>query len=277
LCLLCLITNAAFAQENRLIAETDVSSQTETAYDVAWNPDGELLAALGGYVLTIYDTDLEAVTPPLERGEGVNLTWSPDGDQLATVEGFGSHQIKLWDWDEDTLEPAGSLQTMDSQYVVTWSPDGNYLATLFDDRGRRDVVTIWSLDSGRSAVTARLPYSEPLRVLDWNGDHLRGAGVNSDGELILYEIDPENGDPTELQALEEDVMLFAFSPNDTKLATITNEGGLTIIDFESGDTLLTLESVAEPVNIAWHPDGETLAVLSYHTRLQLWDVSDLEN
>lgn|GEM_PF-3449097 len=258
------------------IAETTVITETQTAYDVAWHPDGELLAVQGGREVTLYDADLQPVTPALDP-TGANLAWSPDGTQLATVDGFRARQIRLWDWDAEakTLTEIEPLPTDEDQYAVTWSPSGDTLVTLNDDRGINNFVTLWDIAAREQLWSVELPYTPALRVLDWNGEFIRGAGENEHNVLTLYEIDPETGDYNELYPLPEGTTLFSFLPDDSKLATITATGEVTI-STPDGEAI-TFQSVAQPVNIDWHPDGTQLAILSYERALQIWSVSDAEN
>ncbi len=273
---LCLFAAASVsAQEDRLIVEATVSATTETAYDVVWHPAGDLLAVTGGASVTIYDTHLQPVSEPLAP-QGVNLAWSPDGNQLATVEGSRARRIRLWDWNADarTVEESSPIVTVDDQYAVTWSPDGASLVTLNDDRGRRNIVTLWDIASRRQVWSVRLSYPQALRVLDWNGAEIHGAGKNAEGILMLYEIDPADGSVTDLRQLDADVSLFAFSPDDSRLATITEAGELTIFDAASAEALLTLDALDTPVNIAFSPDAQSLAVLNYHRQMQIWDIGE---
>ena len=279
-CASVLLSTGVFAHDAplhvELIMETTVTTDTQTAYDVAWHPDGELLAVQGGAEVTIYDTDLQPVTPALAP-TGSNLAWSPDGDQLATVEGFNSRRIRLWNWDADTntVEEIDPIPITDFQYAVTWSPDGASLVTLNDDRGVRNIVTLWDIASRSSVWSLSLPYPLALRVLDWNGESIRGAGVNENDVLMLYEIDPATGDYTDLYPLPEGTTLFAFLPDDEMLATINNDGEVTLSAPDAEP--ITFQSIPQAVNIAWSPDGEQLAILGYERQLQIWQVSQSEN
>jgi hypothetical protein len=42
------------------------------------------------------------------------------------------------------------------------------------------------------------------------------------------------------------------------------------IDLESGKAVFGIKSVDQPVDLAWSPTGDALAILDYKTRLQLW-------
>jgi hypothetical protein len=35
-----------------------------------------------------------------------------------------------------------------------------------------------------------------------------------------------------------------------------------------------IKTVEQPVDLTWNPNGQTLAILGYKTKLQLWRVSD---
>jgi WD40 repeat protein len=70
------------------------------------------------------------------------------------------------------------------------------------------------------------------------------------------------------------VEVFAFSPDATKLVVADARGAVQILDSASGKVLTGFKSIDQPVDLAWNPDGSTLAILGYKTTLQLWEVSD---
>jgi WD40 repeat protein/predicted Ser/Thr protein kinase len=108
-----------------------ISLEAVTVTDVAFSPDGRLLAASNqeGTVKVWEVSTLRELTPPDYRAHHRSvrtLTFSPDSRRLATA-GDGEEALKLWDvatWEElITLERKG--ETLDQ---LAFSADGNQLA-----------------------------------------------------------------------------------------------------------------------------------------------------
>lgn len=272
---LLLSTSTAGAQESRLLGEIMVNSRTQTAYDLEWHSDGERLATIGGFVLTLYDRDLEEVAPEWEIGEFVDVSWKPDGTQLAGAGGLESPEITLWDYDDvkHTFELATALDGGTDQYVVSWSPDGTQLASMED---RTSDIQIWDVQGEVMLASHEFLYTQPARSLVWSADgrQISGVGLHN-RRLTLYTVDVETGEIVEEHNVPQSMWAFDLSPDRNLLATVDEDGTARIIDLTSDETLLTFQSAAEPVAIKWSPDGETLAILSYRTNLQLWSIAQL--
>jgi WD40 repeat protein len=118
-----------------------------------------------------------------------------------------------------------------------------------------------------------LPYGIPRRALNWSADStlLYDAG-EADGQAVIFALNVNDGTVQELIKLPvEQVAAFTISPDATKLA-IAGDGIVRILEASSGDVRMEFPSVPEPVDLAWNPNGNSLAVLDYKTTLQLWDV-----
>jgi WD40 repeat protein len=270
--LLILSTGATHAQQAHLLAEITVNSRTETAYDLEWYPDGEMLVAIGGFVLTLYDRELQEVAPAWEIGEFVDVSWRSDGAQLAGAGGLGSPEISIWDYDaqEHTFERATTLDAEVDQYVVSWSPDDAHMASMID---RTSDVQIWNVEDGEVLTSHEFLFTQPARSLVWSADGTQISGVGlRNRRFTLYTADVVTGEILAEYNVPQRTWAFDLSPERSLLATVDEDGTARIIDLASDETLLTFQSTAEPVSIKWSPDGEMLAILSYRTNLQLWDM-----
>jgi WD40 repeat protein len=90
--------------------------------------------------------------------------------------------------------------------------------------------------------------------------------------MVVFALDVSDGAVEEIVSRPEAAVL-AFSPDAKKLAIGDARGVVEILDLASGESLTGFKSVDQPVDMDWHPDGSTLAILGYKTSLQLWDVS----
>jgi WD40 repeat protein len=115
-------------------------------FDMAWSPDGKLLAASGlldqGIVL-LWDTRTGKLVQRLSGpGIGNGVTWSPDGKRLATI---GGSVIQLWD--TTTWQAVSQHEAPRSGgRAIAWSPDGTRLAVGMND----GTIQVWKYEPNRS-------------------------------------------------------------------------------------------------------------------------------
>jgi len=260
-----------------LIREIEFETRSGTSYTLDWSPDGKTLAVASGFEITLLSHDLNTTYAVLKPARGaLAVTWSPDQSRFATVNGYQNPTVKLWDWDSanSQLTLAQEIQAGSDQYGVFWSPDGKLLATLADDD--RSVFQLWDAKTWKELHKYELPYANPLRTLSWSTDSstLYGAG-EARGQLFVFSLNVNDGSVQELANLPvAGAAVFAFSPDAKKLAVADAQGVVRILDRVSGERLTGFKSVDQPVDLAWNPNGATLAILDYKTTLQLWDVSE---
>jgi WD40 repeat protein len=114
----------------------------DTAYAVAFAPDGKSLAVGSSVGIYIYDTQDLSQTNLLATGVRVRgLAFSPDGAIIAG--GLFDDSVRLWRVVDGQL-----LRTLkghtDWVRAVAISPDGAYLASASDD----DTMRLWRLSDG---------------------------------------------------------------------------------------------------------------------------------
>lgn len=258
-----------------LIREIKLETQTGTAYTLAWSPDGETLAVASGGEITLLSADLqESLTIFRPEGGALGVTWNPDMTHLATVNGFRNPTITVWNLDKAAAELtiAQEIQADTDQYGVSWSPDGKMLATLAGDSN--SVIQIWGTAQWKN-VTFDLPYTKPRRALHWSADSstVYGAG-EAEGQMIVFALNVTDGTVHEMGKYRlVEAELFDIAPDASQIAISDPRGVVQIYDIASGQVLAGIKSVAQPVDIAWNPRSQTLAILDYKATLQLWGVS----
>ena len=133
--------------------------------DVAFSPDGELLAAANTYVINVWrirNGELLHSFPadqPLKRHGywAITVAFSPDGRSLATGSGTwytggpdtAGGITKIWDVGTGELLRQFPPQ-LDGIYGLAWSPDGKWLATGSGiyQRSDRAAVKVWDARTG---------------------------------------------------------------------------------------------------------------------------------
>jgi WD40 repeat protein len=261
---------------DKLLSQMKLETTTGTSYTLDWSPDGKTLAVGSGLEITLLSDDLNETIAVLKpEGGALGISWSPDQKQFATVNGLRSPTITLWDWgcENNQLRLKQQIHAGSDQYGVSWSPNGKMLATLGNDR--RTVIQIWDTSTWKEFHKFELEYTNPRRALNWSTDSttIYDAG-DVNGQVILFGLNISNGVVDELAKTpmgQADVV--AISPNATKIAVANSNGQVRIFDPSSPKLLIEFQSVNEPADMIWNPNGTTLAILDYKTTLQLWSVA----
>ena len=110
--------------------------------DIAWSPDGTLLAAAGTVGVHLYDSQDFELFRSYDATVIMNcLTFSPDGKLLAIGSSVGP--ILVWDLENDILlhKLEGHKEIINS---LAFSPDGRTIAST----GRDQVINLWDAESG---------------------------------------------------------------------------------------------------------------------------------
>jgi WD40 repeat protein len=266
-------TSAPTPSRPALIKEIDLETRTGTSYTLDWSHDGEILAVGSGYEITLLSQNLSETLNVLRPEPGaLGVSWSPDGNRFATIFGYRNPTIRIWDWDGEQLSQAHLIQAGSDQYGVSWSPDGELLATLGDDD--KTTIQIWDTSTWEEIQKYELPYRYPRRALNWSADSvtLYDAG-ESNGRAVVFALHVLDGAVQELATFPvAEVSAFVISPGAEYFAVADESGLMQIVDTSSGEVVTEMETLGQPVDLAWHPAGLSLAILGYKTELQLWSI-----
>jgi WD40 repeat protein len=265
--------------------------------DVAFSPDGKILAAVGPAQVQLWDVEKgRPLGAPIEHGRfGVrHATFSPDGKRLATAgssngkglgEG-GAVSVRLWD--VPSGEPQGEpLQQPSFLRVLRFSPDGKELRTIGHLKGKDSVFQRWDV------ATGEVLSSKPLPNRYWRTSTISPRGtyfvMMSDrfalpGKVEIWEV-ATGRRIAELVREPEQMRGFAFSPDETTFLTMTDADGHSLGHAVLGARLWdtrTCKPRSEPrdfgfgfghgddMQAAFAPDGLTFMTLQ-HDRLVFWD------
>jgi WD40 repeat protein len=240
------------------LAQVGSVKSDSTNQQIAWSPDGKLLA-IGTYHIYIHDAKTLKRVYAIDSVQWTDgTTFSPDSSVLASAAYEG---VKLWDttgWGElRTL--AGSQNT----HSVAFRPDGKTLAT-----GTGATVKLWDAVSGKELVTV------PSR----RGD-IQAVAFSPDGKMLavggseIVLLDAAGA--TQLQTIKSDnIQSLALSPDGRMLASAaTNDPVVRLWDLSNGRQVRFFpDHKLQVSSLAFSPDGQILAV-GAGLEVKLWEVS----
>lgn len=237
-------------------------------FDVAWSPDGTMLASRGtDFNIIVSDVELESRLHTLEghRARVEQITWSPDSITLASS---SEREVIVWN-----IQAGERLLTSPAQGTLAWSPDGTTLASSSD----REIV-LWDTRAGERLRTllARGDFA-------WSpdGESIAAESRKSDKEIVVLDI--ETGEQLQmLQGHDTGIDGMAWSPTGTTLASFSS-GQLIVWNPITSERLYDLpigENVINIHAITWSSDGKQLAVISfedtYEHSFSVWNVDSGE-
>ena len=251
---------------------TTVMTAEKPIEEIAWNPDGRLLASASwdGFVRVVdvhrKELEWEHHAHPAEVRGASGVSWSPDGTRLAT--GGWDGRLHLWNYATRTSQffsDTGRKRVCD----VILAPGGDRLIASYHKKMRA-----WDLSSGT------IEYELPLRR-EWH--YQQTPSMSPSGRLIAIpaaqrvEIRPSNGGeplwifPGGHKAVKEEIIGYAWSPDETRLA-MARADGIVIWNLEDDPGPMILSGHAEEVmDVDWSPDGTRLVSAGKDTTCRIWD------
>lgn len=241
-------------------------------YQVAWSPDGRLLASSGqGSSVNVWDSKTRKQLLQLtHKGAGISgFDWAPDGTALASEWGG---TVKVWQIPDGRLLREISPSVPRGIVGLGWAPDGLMLAAGGHVPDQPNCVVVWDVVSwaelaemGSDCITGELawhPFANRIAL----------AGENPS----LW-----SANPFELEhTLSMGARILAWSPDGEVLAGSWGDY-IVFWDGGSGAPLSYPEPPTHPPGsrfprfyiltaIAWSPDSQYLAATTTDGTLQLF-------
>jgi WD40 repeat protein/serine/threonine protein kinase len=258
-------------QECRSDVLGELCRYPDSAYSVAYAPDGKVLAVAGMIqeFVDIWDVPGRKRIATLQPNEGYCVAFSPRGDLLATDAG---KQIRLWrtgTW--DLVRP---LTLTGRVHVFKFSPDGTRLASL----SYPDEVTVWEVDHW--AVVRRIRgvrLMGHIGAMDFSPDSNALVIGDADHHLRVVNLASGNTDVNIAEAHSEGITAVAWSPTSSVIASGSayTGGPIRLWDAASGKPLDKLEghtSWSCKLIFSETKDGLRLYSASADQTVRIWDV-----
>lgn len=235
--------------------------------DLAFSPDGTVLAGVGGDDLVrLWDLSTARATSGIalsgHSSSVVAVAFSPDGSALAS--GGFDKTVRIWDASTGaaTAELRGHT---DWVRTVAFNTDGRVLASAGDDR----VIRLWEVSSG-ALLTTLTGHPGWVRSLAFSPDgRTLAAGAGKD--VQLWDVATAQKSASWSGQCGR-VRTVRYSPDGRLLAACGRKDGARIWDATSHVPLPAWQGVGGKVrSLAFTPDGTVLATGASPLTVTLWD------
>ncbi len=238
--------------------------------DIAYSPDGKLLAVGSGIGIWLYDAhsgqELNLIVG--HTGWVYSVVFSPNGETIAS--GSFDETIRLWDV-QTGVEKQRLIGHTDGVFSVAFSPDGETLASgSFDE-----TVRLWDVQTGveKQRLIGHRGWVYSV-VFSPDGQTLASGGVDE----IVRLWDVQTGVEKQRFTRHTDrVNSVSFSPDGETLASGSWDETVRLWDVQTGvenQQLIGHRWAVESVSFS--PDGETIASGSSDGTVLLWRVMPAE-
>jgi len=259
-------------QECRCDAVSELCRYPNSAYSVAYSPDGKALTVTGhiGHVqgfVDIWDVPNRRRIKTIQLKEGHLVAFSPRGDLLATDAG---NHIRLWrtdTWDSVTE------RTLDGKVAfLKFSPDGSRLAGMIIP----DEIIVWELDQWSVVCQIHdVKFNWWSGVLDFSTDSTAIVIGVADGHLQVVDLTSGKTRFNIPQAHPESIMSVAWSPDGSIIASGSGwlGGPIRLWEAASGKELEPLEGHTSYISeLIFSKDGQRLYSASGDQTIRIWDI-----
>jgi WD40 repeat protein len=243
---------------------------TNGLYDIAWSPDGSMLASASSWAeatVRLWDSRTGQLLHTLEghKGEGVRrVAWAPDSKFVASA-GGDDRTVRVWD-----AQTGRALAVLEGHthwvHSVAWSPDGKTLASGGEDH----TVRLWDVPSGKCLHILE-GHTGLVNDVAWSPDGQKLASTDAEGRAVrvwqagtgklLQTLGGQNGNAWRVAWLRDSKTLLSLWGYDRKVRVWNAETGKEIrIIPDTGATAFALAL-----------DQRSLAVGDWEGGLVVWD------
>lgn len=199
---------------------------------------------------------------PREEASATPATIRPPATPSATVE-------PLWGLVYALAPSDFGMASNNAMFSVTWSPDGKRVATG-DGLGS---LIVWDPNIGE--MIHHLPSGRYVKACDWSPNaSMLVCGSGTD----LWVWDPDAGVPiVRMSGVGGRIQGVQLSPDGLRVASwATYEKSGRIWSMTTGVHLHALPNASELVELAWSPDGSSIASANSGSLVTIWDATNAQ-
>jgi len=232
--------------------------------DIAYSPDGEILAATGGLGIWLYDANNLNEIGLIGEEPYSKIAFSPDGKIFAVSD--REYGIQLWNVNEQ--KQIGILGRHTRYiYSIVFSPDGKILASCSYDK----TISLWDVQK-QKWMGALEGHTDGVGAIAFCPDSKVLASGSWDKTIRLWDIQ-EQKQTGLLQGHTEAVRAVVFSLDGNMLVSGSNDKTIRLWDIQSQKQIGILEGHTEGMSsIVFSPDSMTLVSGSWDKTIRLWDI-----
>lgn len=205
-----------------------IKPHASTITELAWHPRQPLLAssAFGQVHLWDWATPEAPQEQTLPHSSSLlNVCWSPNGLYLAC--GCQDSSLRCWTWpDLKSFQMSGYASKLTT---LAWDHASRWLATA-----DREMVTLWEFADGPPMGGSPLNIEGPsdtIRNIGFQATGLRLAAGTRNGELLVWDVDPEGYRLRWQGTLRGGFQQLAWHPQERLLAVGGENGTVAVFEF----------------------------------------------
>ena len=237
-------------------------------WEIAYSPDGEILAVASSIGTWLYDAQTGAEQNLLtgHTYAATSIAFSPDGQTLATGGDWPDRTIRLWDVATGAHKRTLDVSAFDGRSLA-FSPDGKTLVGATYDKK----VRLWNAATGTPILTLE-GHTSSITSVAFSSDGRTLASGSQDDTVRLWDIGTRK-EKFKLTAHGNNVTSVAFSPDGRMVVSSSYDGSVRLWDAATGDLQRLLERQTGVIDcVTFSPDGRTLASGGEDGTVRLWDV-----
>lgn len=248
--------------------------------DLAWTPDGALLAAGHPESISLYEVTQRELVRTLYPPPGlIGIAFSPDNIWLVSAHTTGSeaegYAGSLHLWVGPLWRPVGTLYGEPRGIIdLTFAPEGHTFAAAFAHPNEKlNEVTFWDTTTWeitrtlKTGLLQNIAFSPDASLLVTSPDRYAIKVVDLAEKGLIF---------TGHTSFTGSVNAMAFSPDGSLLATGHYDGVIRLWNTETSELVLSFAAEEVIESLAFSPDGQILASGgSYeNAAVRLWSVSN---